>query len=228
VLRVFLRPDDDIRREVVGEALVRALRLAPDAVRVDVRDGVVTLSGQLDRSSDTAVAVVGGPVRSAVAALAALPAHAPSARYGTRGPRPCPMLRVGGGRRTRASLWLGPRQPRATRRPFIHASTTANSPDPGPRSPKNDRVIGSPTACHPGYPSSGVFAKVADDFDAYLDSLVIDPEMAADTWAEVTDSDLTDSWRRNRRGMAGQGTARMAFDRVAGGVRELVDTALCE
>jgi hypothetical protein len=38
--------------------------------------------------------------------------------------------------------------------------------------------------------------KVADDFDAYLDSLVIDPELAADTWADVADSDFTDPWRR--------------------------------
>lgn len=53
---------------------------------------------------------------------------------------------------------------------------------------------------HPGYLSSGVFAKVADDFDAYLDSLVIDPELAADTWADVIDSGSTDSWRRTVEG----------------------------
>ncbi|MFF0288148.1 SMI1/KNR4 family protein [Streptomyces sp. NPDC005262] len=49
---------------------------------------------------------------------------------------------------------------------------------------------------HPGYLSKGVFTKVADDFDAYLDSLVLDREMVADTWAGVVDSDSTDPWRR--------------------------------
>lgn len=34
---------------------------------------------------------------------------------------------------------------------------------------------------HPGYLSKGVFTKVADDFDAYLDSLVVDPDVAEDT-----------------------------------------------
>ncbi|MFD5890564.1 SMI1/KNR4 family protein [Streptomyces sp. NPDC060334] len=48
----------------------------------------------------------------------------------------------------------------------------------------------------PGYLSKGVFTKVADGFDAYLDSLVIDPELAADTWADVADSDSTGPWRR--------------------------------
>ncbi|MEU3838419.1 SMI1/KNR4 family protein [Streptomyces sp. NPDC028635] len=49
---------------------------------------------------------------------------------------------------------------------------------------------------HPGYLSKGVFTKVADDFDAYLDSLVVDPDLAEDTWAEVVDTDSTDPWRR--------------------------------
>lgn len=49
---------------------------------------------------------------------------------------------------------------------------------------------------HPGYLARNVFTKVADDFDAYLDSLFIDRETAADTWADVADSDATDPWRR--------------------------------
>lgn len=48
----------------------------------------------------------------------------------------------------------------------------------------------------PGYLSKGVFTKVADSFDAYLAVLVVDPELAADTWADVVDSDSTDPWRR--------------------------------
>ncbi|MFE2095287.1 SMI1/KNR4 family protein [Streptomyces sp. NPDC059460] len=49
---------------------------------------------------------------------------------------------------------------------------------------------------HPGYLSKGVFTKVADDFDTYLDSLVVDPDLAEDTWADVADSDSTAPWRR--------------------------------
>ncbi|MFE6855169.1 SMI1/KNR4 family protein [Streptomyces sp. NPDC057674] len=49
---------------------------------------------------------------------------------------------------------------------------------------------------HPGYLSKGVFAHVADSFDTYLDSLVIDPDFAEDTWADVVDSDSTDPRRR--------------------------------
>ncbi|MBT2471747.1 SMI1/KNR4 family protein [Streptomyces sp. ISL-66] len=48
----------------------------------------------------------------------------------------------------------------------------------------------------PGYLSTNIFTKVADGFDAYLDSLVIDPELAANTWADVADRDSTDPWRR--------------------------------
>ncbi|MEV5989640.1 SMI1/KNR4 family protein [Streptomyces sp. NPDC052051] len=49
---------------------------------------------------------------------------------------------------------------------------------------------------HPGYLSTGVFTKVADDFVTYLDMLVVDPDLAADTWADVNESDSTDPWRR--------------------------------
>ncbi|MFD4370749.1 SMI1/KNR4 family protein [Streptomyces sp. NPDC058486] len=49
---------------------------------------------------------------------------------------------------------------------------------------------------HPGYLSNSVFTKVADDFDAYLDSLVVDPDLAQDTWADVAGGDSTDPWRR--------------------------------
>ncbi|MEV8534001.1 hypothetical protein [Streptomyces sp. NPDC051211] len=47
----------------------------------------------------------------------------------------------------------------------------------------------------PGYLSTGVFTKVADDFDDYLGMLVVDPDLAADTWADVADSDPTSPWR---------------------------------
>lgn len=49
---------------------------------------------------------------------------------------------------------------------------------------------------HPEYLGSHVFTKVAEDFDAYLDSLVIDPDMAEDAWADVAGSAPSDPWRR--------------------------------
>ncbi|WP_372404373.1 CBS domain-containing protein [Streptomyces luteireticuli] len=57
VLGVLRRPDTDIRAEVIDEVVVRALWLAPHLVGVDVRDGVVMLSGTLERRSEAATAV---------------------------------------------------------------------------------------------------------------------------------------------------------------------------
>lgn len=45
LLRIFLRDDDAIRREITGEVLDRIPRPAPSAVTVEVRDGQVTLDG---------------------------------------------------------------------------------------------------------------------------------------------------------------------------------------
>jgi len=57
LLRVFLRPDADIRAEVIDEVLVRGLLLPPYSVDVLVADGVVTLAGQLELRSDIETAV---------------------------------------------------------------------------------------------------------------------------------------------------------------------------
>ncbi len=57
LLRVFLRTDEGIRREVTDEVLVAALGLPPDAVVVSVRDGLVTLEGRLEHRADLAHAV---------------------------------------------------------------------------------------------------------------------------------------------------------------------------
>ncbi|MFD4560124.1 CBS domain-containing protein [Streptomyces sp. NPDC058469] len=57
VLQVFLRPDAEIRDEVVQEVLVRALWLAPSTIDVSVVEGVVTLSGPMERKSETEIAV---------------------------------------------------------------------------------------------------------------------------------------------------------------------------
>ncbi|WP_369213302.1 CBS domain-containing protein [Streptomyces flavofungini] len=57
LLQVFLRPDDAIHREVIEQVLVHALWLAPRTIGVEVRDGVVTLEGQLERRSEIPVAL---------------------------------------------------------------------------------------------------------------------------------------------------------------------------
>lgn len=57
LLQVFLRPDDQIRREVVEEVLVRTMWLSPQTISISVQDGVVTLDGQLERRSEIPIAV---------------------------------------------------------------------------------------------------------------------------------------------------------------------------
>ncbi|MFF4881574.1 CBS domain-containing protein [Streptomyces nigra] len=57
LLQVFLRPDEDIRAEVVDEVLARALWLPACAVTVTVVEGVVTVAGHLERRSETEIAV---------------------------------------------------------------------------------------------------------------------------------------------------------------------------
>ncbi len=52
ILNVYLRPDAGIKREVVEDLILRTLWLDPRPVEVSVRDGVVTLSGKVDRHSD--------------------------------------------------------------------------------------------------------------------------------------------------------------------------------
>ncbi|MEV7535570.1 CBS domain-containing protein [Streptomyces hydrogenans] len=51
LLRVFLRPDPEIRRRIREEVLADAMDLPPDAVDVHVLDGVVTLAGRLRQRS---------------------------------------------------------------------------------------------------------------------------------------------------------------------------------
>lgn len=51
-LRVFLRPDAEIKRVVVQDLVARVLWLEADGLEVHVADGVVTLSGKLNRRSD--------------------------------------------------------------------------------------------------------------------------------------------------------------------------------
>ncbi|MFE4696243.1 CBS domain-containing protein [Streptomyces sp. NPDC056738] len=57
LLRVFLRTDEEIRREVADAVLGRALSLPPHAVGVSVGDGVVTLEGRLEHRSEIPEAI---------------------------------------------------------------------------------------------------------------------------------------------------------------------------
>lgn len=52
LLRVFLRTDEEIRREVTDDVLTRAMCLPPHTVIASVRDGMVTLKGQLEHRTD--------------------------------------------------------------------------------------------------------------------------------------------------------------------------------
>ncbi|MEU3792782.1 CBS domain-containing protein [Streptomyces fructofermentans] len=57
LLQVFLRPDKEIREVVVQEVLVRALWIPPSSIDVAVTEGVVTLTGRMERRSETEIAV---------------------------------------------------------------------------------------------------------------------------------------------------------------------------
>ncbi|WP_338702697.1 CBS domain-containing protein [Streptomyces sp. Q6] len=56
LLQVFLRPDEEIRREVIDEVLVRSLWLMPQLLSVTVHEGVVTLAGKVERRSEKEIA----------------------------------------------------------------------------------------------------------------------------------------------------------------------------
>lgn len=51
VLKVHLRPDEEVRRDIVDAVLRRTLWLDPSEVHVEVGGGLVALSGHLDRRS---------------------------------------------------------------------------------------------------------------------------------------------------------------------------------
>ncbi len=56
LLRVYLRSDSEIRRDVVHEVLHKVLAVEPGTVRVEVRDGVVTIEGRVERRSAAVLA----------------------------------------------------------------------------------------------------------------------------------------------------------------------------
>ncbi len=57
LLGMFLRDDEAVRLEVMDEVLLRGLWIEPQTVMVTVADGIVTLSGRLERKSLIGMAV---------------------------------------------------------------------------------------------------------------------------------------------------------------------------
>jgi len=57
LLKVFLRPDAEIAQAIRQEVLLRGMWVNPDTVVAEVRDGVVTLTGRLERRSLIPIAV---------------------------------------------------------------------------------------------------------------------------------------------------------------------------
>jgi CBS domain-containing protein len=51
LLKVFLREDDEIAREIREDVVRRTLWIDPDTIRVVVNDGVVAIQGQVERRS---------------------------------------------------------------------------------------------------------------------------------------------------------------------------------
>jgi CBS domain-containing protein len=51
LLRVYLRQDADIAREIREDVVRRTLWIDPDTIRVVVREGIVTIQGQVERRS---------------------------------------------------------------------------------------------------------------------------------------------------------------------------------
>jgi CBS domain-containing protein len=51
LLKVYLRTDDDIRSEILGEVITKYLGCDPDRAEVAVTDGIVTLRGEVERKS---------------------------------------------------------------------------------------------------------------------------------------------------------------------------------
>ncbi|WP_112468980.1 CBS domain-containing protein [Streptomyces triticisoli] len=56
LLRIFLRPDEEIREEIRDDVLKGILRLSGTEVQVQVHDGVVTLRGEVENRSTAQIA----------------------------------------------------------------------------------------------------------------------------------------------------------------------------
>jgi CBS domain-containing protein len=56
LIRVFVRTDEELAERIREDVLKRALAVEPNLVGIEVRDGVVTLTGELRRRSETIAA----------------------------------------------------------------------------------------------------------------------------------------------------------------------------
>ena len=61
LLAVFMRDDEEIRKEIVDDVVVRTLWMDPSSFQVKVRGGIVALTGTVDRRSD--IGILGGLIR---------------------------------------------------------------------------------------------------------------------------------------------------------------------
>ncbi|WP_051837409.1 CBS domain-containing protein [Streptomyces sp. NRRL F-2580] len=85
LLRVFLRPDHEIRRVLVEDVLAGTMGIGADAVSVSVVDGVVTLAGRLPASSQIPIALrLAGQLDGVVAVTDRLTAHSDDTPTRTR------------------------------------------------------------------------------------------------------------------------------------------------
>ncbi|HEU5023505.1 MAG TPA: CBS domain-containing protein [Spirillospora sp.] len=57
LLKVFLRPDADVRREIIEQVFTNGLGVPPALIDVEVRGGVAILSGEVPAASDVPFAV---------------------------------------------------------------------------------------------------------------------------------------------------------------------------
>ena len=51
-MRAFIRPDEDIAREIEDDVIVRSLWISPEEIDVEVEDGEVTIGGRVDTKAD--------------------------------------------------------------------------------------------------------------------------------------------------------------------------------
>jgi len=72
VLRVFLRSDAEIRREIVEDVIQRIMLLDASPLVISVADGVVTATGEVDRKSDAQILT---RLVAAVAGVVAVESH---------------------------------------------------------------------------------------------------------------------------------------------------------
>lgn len=64
LLRVYLRPDDEIRDEIVSEVLRNYLGTNPLLVKVTVADGIVTLDGEVEHKTTASYKNIVAALRS--------------------------------------------------------------------------------------------------------------------------------------------------------------------